>query len=463
MTEIETEKSLHQYAEGHGRVYGRALILGAVVTAGALALPRPAAAVPSYATQTGQPCAACHIGSFGPQLTQYGRDFKLFGYTASNHKPHLPALAAMVETSFTRTSTDVTPPPKWFGPNNNFSLDQVSLFYGGSVVPDWVGAFVQATYDGVHRQIHWDNTDIRLAHDTSIGNTDVVYGATINNNPTVQDLWNSTPAWGYPYVSTAFVPGGAAKTLIDGGLAQNVLGGGLYTMIANWIYLEGDVYQQPSTTFLKAGGIPTSRTDTFDGAIPYWRAAIQHSFDHDHHNIELGTFGLIADKHPGGNTSTGQTDHLVDWAGDVSYQWYRNPTDVTADIFSAHATYINEHQDLNASTILSGTNPKNTVETARADLSYSIDATWTPSVQYFKTWGTKDPALYGPTGNPETSGFKFEVAYSPFGKPDSPTVWFNPHITAQYTAFNKFNGVQAGAGDNNAFMLNIWFALGMPR
>ena len=29
----------------------------------------PAKAIPAFATQTGQPCTACHIGAYGPQLT----------------------------------------------------------------------------------------------------------------------------------------------------------------------------------------------------------------------------------------------------------------------------------------------------------------------------------------------------------------------------------------------------------
>ena len=29
---------------------------------------RPARALPSFAAQTGQPCTACHVGAFGPQL-----------------------------------------------------------------------------------------------------------------------------------------------------------------------------------------------------------------------------------------------------------------------------------------------------------------------------------------------------------------------------------------------------------
>ena len=46
-----------------------------------LTIIKPAQAVPSYASQTGQPCSACHIGSFGPALTPFGRAFKLGGYT----------------------------------------------------------------------------------------------------------------------------------------------------------------------------------------------------------------------------------------------------------------------------------------------------------------------------------------------------------------------------------------------
>ncbi len=39
----------------------------------------PAQAVPAFARQTGQNCIACHVGGFGPQLTPFGRAFKLDG------------------------------------------------------------------------------------------------------------------------------------------------------------------------------------------------------------------------------------------------------------------------------------------------------------------------------------------------------------------------------------------------
>ena len=40
----------------------------------------PAHALPAFARQTGEACADCHVGSFGPQLTPHGMKFKLTGY-----------------------------------------------------------------------------------------------------------------------------------------------------------------------------------------------------------------------------------------------------------------------------------------------------------------------------------------------------------------------------------------------
>ena len=58
--------------------FTRALSL---IAATACILPH-AYALPSFARQTGQRCAACHVGGNWPQLTPWGRWFKLAGYTA---------------------------------------------------------------------------------------------------------------------------------------------------------------------------------------------------------------------------------------------------------------------------------------------------------------------------------------------------------------------------------------------
>ncbi|MGA8197877.1 MAG: hypothetical protein WB902_31445, partial [Acetobacteraceae bacterium] len=76
-----------------------------LMVAAFLLLCRPALAVPNFASQTGQPCTACHIGGYGPQLTPLGRAFKIGGYTQSGGEglaASIP-LSAMVLTSFTHT------------------------------------------------------------------------------------------------------------------------------------------------------------------------------------------------------------------------------------------------------------------------------------------------------------------------------------------------------------------------
>ena len=65
-----------------------------------------ASALPSFAQQTGQPCATCHVGAFGPQLTPFGRQFKLGGYTLEAPDSHSIPLAAMLVASYTHTKAD---------------------------------------------------------------------------------------------------------------------------------------------------------------------------------------------------------------------------------------------------------------------------------------------------------------------------------------------------------------------
>ncbi len=61
-------------------IAGAALGALAIVGLGVLIKPQPASALPCFAMQTGQPCAACHTAF--PELTPFGRLFKLSGYTA---------------------------------------------------------------------------------------------------------------------------------------------------------------------------------------------------------------------------------------------------------------------------------------------------------------------------------------------------------------------------------------------
>lgn len=199
----------------------------------------PARAVPAFGAQTGQACQACHIGGFGPQLTPYGRAFKLGGYTQRAGKWNVP-LSVMAIGSFTHTKADQNPPPTPdYASNNNTTLDQVSLFLAGGV-GNHFGGFVQVTYDGVHRTRTWDNLDLRAVTTATVLGKDAVFGLSLNNSPGVQDVWNTLPAWGYPYTSSALAPSPLARPIFPGGFAQNTIGLTGYTWIDSKFYVEGN-------------------------------------------------------------------------------------------------------------------------------------------------------------------------------------------------------------------------------
>lgn len=417
-----------------------------------------AGAVPSFAEQTGQPCSACHVGAFGPQLKPYGRDFKLYGYTSSDGQAHLPPITLLLQQSYTHT---VDPQgallSQGFKPNDNFLFDQeASLLYAGRVAKE-VGAFIQVTYDEVAKSLQWDNLDIRYAHPTEFFGKDTVLGFTLNNNPTVSDLWNSTPAWGFPYAASTLAPAPAAATLADGALGGQVLGAGGYASWNDLLYLEGMVYRQPSTYALDHLGVgpsPGNPIDTFDGAIPYGRLALEHGTDR--HYVQAGVFALTANRYPGGDHSAGTTDRIVDRGFDASYQF----TGSQDHFVSVHAMYIRESEDLRADQILGGTLPSDKLRTFRADISYSFRDTWTPSMQVFATTGSADTALWGtPNGSPDSRGYVAEIAYVPWGKPKSKVQWLNLRLSAQYVGYSMFDGASRGSAANNTLYLNFWIAV----
>ena len=159
----------------------------------------------------------------------------------------MPPISATARGSF--TSTKKGQPggaANDFSSNNNFAVDEVSFFYAGRV---WskIGAFVQGTYDGVEKNVAIDNTDIRFATTGTLLGQENVYGIDLNNSPTVQDLWNTTPVWGFPYADSGLAPTPEAATLIDEGFAQQVAGVTAYTMWKDLLYLElGPYADSPS-------------------------------------------------------------------------------------------------------------------------------------------------------------------------------------------------------------------------
>lgn len=425
------------------------------------ALPQSGMAVPAFGRQTGMACMACHVNF--PELTPFGRFFKLTGYTLSNNRT-IP-LSAMVQVS--RTSSRTVDQANFdFVRNDDLALQQASVFLAGRLI-DHVGTFTQWTYDGIAHHAALDNTDIRAAWHMTENDIDFIYGVTVNNNPTVSDVWNSTPAFGFPFASSSVSVTPAASTLIDGGLAQQVAGLAAYAFWQRSIYAEFGLYRTADRAFSvfrtgqdinTPGGVAR-----LNGANPYWRIAYNHEWGAN--SLMLGTFGILADRFPDNTLPGTPTDRFSDYALDAQYQYLTLP-----HAFTAQAAWIYEKQNWRASFPSGGigagptpTNPTDHLTTFKAKASYMYQRQYGGTLAYFSTTGNAAPGLYAPApvtgsanGYPDSRGLIFELDYLPH-----PQV----KLALQYTWFLKFNGAHTNydgngrnAMDNNTLYLLAWFA-----
>ena len=468
-------------------------ILGAAVFAACVfGGSGPAEALPSFARQTGQPCGTCHTDY--PGLTPFGRLLKLNGYTtgggpfrttlfptgtdptrqlaayAKNHdggsianpdghpstgNMWVPPVSAMAVFGYTHTDAPqigIDP----YNPNDNFTIPQVSLFWGGAITQH-IGAFSQWTYDG-RSQWSWDNQDFRYANTGRLGGMDVIYGISADNNPTMGDPWNTVPAWSFPYMSSNVAPDPGVGTLLDGTFAQAAAGAGAYAFFNNLVYLQVSGYRSINHDTLGRLGADPFGAPVIDGIAPYWRAAIEPHWGN--HWLEFGTFGMYARVHPWmtvpgfENQTDPNTDRYTDIGFDTQYQYQGDNYWATL-----RATYIHEIQSLDASFPAgNAANPTNTLNTLKlyGSLAYGNDNRIVLSGQYFDIWGSTDPLFYAG----DTNGFTVELAYIPFVSSPSPGwPWANARVGLQYTFYNKFDGDTAHAHDNNTLFLYAWLAM----
>ncbi|MGA7950314.1 MAG: hypothetical protein WCA45_09175, partial [Thiobacillaceae bacterium] len=71
------------------------LLLGVTTVTLFMGYSGPAKSIPVFARQTGQNCVACHAGGQFPELTPYGRLFKLTGYTMGSRTVPLSMMAVI--------------------------------------------------------------------------------------------------------------------------------------------------------------------------------------------------------------------------------------------------------------------------------------------------------------------------------------------------------------------------------
>ena len=453
----------------------------------------PAGAVPAFNRQTGQNCVACHAGGQFPDLTPYGRLFKLTGYTIGERA--VP-LAAMAVASYNKTKSTGSDDPAFdrragFPKDGNLIFQTASAFLAGKVT-DNIGGFVQVTYNNYDAQSpidsHWqghttsDNLDVRFVDRFIRPGSDLIVGATVNNNPTVQDVWNSVPAWGYNVVPGSTGP--SAAPLLAGGLAQNAAGAAAYMYWNKTVYAELGAYRTANGfwSFMSQGFSTRRGNQSFlKGENPYWRLALTREWGA--HNAMVGVMGLNAKVYPDPLDPTGPTNDFKDVGVDAQYQFILDPhaLTVTASYLSERVNYADSvagqpHPlDPDGTLGLPLTNSSDTLRMFRAKASYVYGAHYGGSLSFFNVTGSTNSALqtsaFDPenpgalldgsqgvsgnlSGNPATRGWTLELFCLPVQ---------NARVGLQYTVLDKFNGAKnnydgfgRNARDNDTLFLYVW-------
>jgi len=420
------------------------LVLAAVASLWSVA----ANAVPSFARQTGMACAACHTAF--PELTAFGRQFKLNGYTTQSTPQiingdekspsvqisSIPPLSVMFQTSYTDTKGAQN------GTRTNFDFpQQFSLFYAGEITPH-IGAFLQVTHGDNTGGFGMDNSEVRYADHFTLGdNKDLLFGIVANNNPGMSDVWQSTPVWGYPFAGPL-----SYEKPLSWGLGQSVGGAGVYVSYEDTIYAELDLYKT-----MGSGGQDTPLADPFTsvatsgiaGWAPYWRLAYQASLGDN--TFEVGTFGMNTRLYATGTGTAGPTNNYRDLAVDAQYE-----RPLGNDSIVVRAVYAKESVGLDAyRESVDPTQGNVSFHTINVNGTYHFGADKTLQLAYINTGGDASNAGALAAGlKTGTRAAVLEGAYYP---------WENVRLSLQYTSYSKYAGVSGNASDNNTVYALAWF------
>jgi hypothetical protein len=488
----------------HLKLFSRIDVIGAAITVLFTLIPIDALALPVFARQTGQNCVACHAGGQFPELTPYGRAFKMTAYTIGTRTIPLSVMGVVSYADVGNTSKSDDPGAD-FQRNGTTIIANASVFLAGKIT-DNIGAFVQATYDNYASQSpdgsfagHFsaDNMDFRYADHFIDVHQDLIIGVSVNNNPSVSDPWNTAAAW-MQYVP---VPSPTSYQFIDGaapypgyGAGGNIAGITVYGFWQRTLYVEVGTYRTATgpLSFMSFNIHYADTTHLSGGNNPYWRVALSHEWGA--HNIMVGTSGMVAHVYDLGSdiSDAGNLGRFRNTGFDAQYQYLLDPHTVTGQF-----AYMRQYQRYSANSLAGASpyfladgvtpvapfNSSDTTSVVRAKVAYIYQAKYGGSLSYFSETGSTntlnqssgydsngqitstDPLGTGIastrvngnlSGNPATRGLTFEAFYMPVQY---------LRVGAQYTAYSKYNGAAdnydglgRNAADNNTLFLYAWAA-----
>lgn len=445
-------------------------------------------ATAAFARQTGEPCSACHTQAYGPFLNKYGRRFKLNGFVAG-HAAELPDLLNGFSTqaigSFTNTEKGQPGGAGAdFSNNNNAVNDWDALYFTGRVW-DKVGAYLQLNFNPqVNKNISLAMAEIRFADHTEAFGSNLIYGASFNDGPTMSDVWMTVPEWMYPYNSSQLAPSPAAQTLMMQ-LMGFTAGSSLYLNWDDRIHVEVGAYTSMAKNMATGLGVYSPTNPLIEGGAPYWRLWFQNSWGP--HTLMVGGYGMQANIYPQGVKDFGYNS-VTDWNADINYAYMNGDhnlmlmgrftrdnwnmaasNDAAGSIVSgAEITGPNGARIPGSQAHTLAASPKQNLNNLMLMGMYTFHQTYTATLSYNLIRGSTDPLLYSPApisgsnkGSPDSDYFQLQFDYVPFGKGESVMDrYMNLRLSLQYTIYTQFNGASNNydgygrdASDNNTLYL----------
>jgi len=402
-----------------------------------------------------------------PQLTPWGRFFKLSGYTAGKQLVDKEGLHYVPAGLFGQMGlTWATQPNNALGQpviTQNGSPDAYS--FAGEVatkLTDFAGVFYE--YQVSNQFPGWKGSagpaDIRAVHFFHPASQELLVGIDSNNNPSVQDVWNSTPAWSYPFYGSPQAPGGGPARPMIASLGEQSGSIGIYALLNREWYAEVSLYRVGTDFFrwMTAGtAFQAGNRNYLDGYNPYWRA--YWTKERGPQSVMVGTFGMQSRVYQNSAVASGPDNVFTDYGFDSQYQYLGETHKVT---LRGSYLYENQHWDASFPLGVSST-PKGNLKSLNLNGSYGYRDHWVFNAAYFSNNGNHN-ALYAVTdasgaqltSSPNTSGYVLEA---------DRLITQNVQATLQYKGFVKYNGLTnnidglgRSASDNNTIWLTVFFA-----
>lgn len=430
-----------------------------------VSLASPALALPTYGDQTGEKCASCHINI--AELTPRGRKFKLLSYAEGEKTTPFSALGTVSVTKIKSTSSSLAPSVSM--PQNGAIVPESgSALIAGKFMDD-VGGKIKLTANLVNtdpiygtqgvqtgtrvgKDYFLDASEVRVAKRAFIADKELIYGVSVNNAPGQEDLWSTTPIHSFPYKSSALLNAWGLgqfgpTTLMDGGLTSQTAGFSVFGLFDDKWYADVGNYWRfsPGDSMIAVAGTQNTINANTN---PYWRLARKQVDGAN--SWMVGTFGMM---------TTLARDPLVPGSASGRYKdvgldaQFQHITE--SHTWSAQAVWIREDVAWGARSVgRSHDAASSDLNTFKAKISYDYARKYGASLFAFKSYGSTDNdywayianpnvitgacnqtnsllAFCSQNGKPDTSGFGFELSYSPL-----------PRVTLalQQTFYTKFLG-----------------------